>query len=229
VKAPTISGEVQPRSPALDQRVGQREERERGGDEPGDVKPGHGRRGAALAAVPDAACAPRDSVMNRIEIASVITPRGTFNQEDPAPVELLADEPADRRAEREAERPDRPPRWPIAAVRSRASVNVAAMIASAAGMTKRRTEPLHGPRPRSGRHPLSARPAASEESVKMTRPARKHPAPARRRRLPAPPTSSSPPKHEQVAAYDPTQGPLTDRCRLCWMVGSATLTTLLSR
>ena len=60
---------------------------------------------------------------------------------------------------------------PIAAVRSRASVNVAAMIASAAGMMSA------APRPCTARAAISApplpdRPAASEESVKITRPAR---------------------------------------------------------
>ena len=64
-----------------------------------------------------------------------------------------------------------PPEMPIAVVRSRASVNVAAMIASPAGITSAAPSPCTA-RAAISRPALPARPAASDESVKMTRPAR---------------------------------------------------------
>ena len=65
-----------------------------------------------------------------------------------------------------------PPQMPIAAVRSRASENAAAMIASVAGMLSAAPSPWTA-RAAISTPPLPARPAASEESVKMASPMRK--------------------------------------------------------
>ncbi len=80
---------------------------------------------------------------------------------------------------------------PMAAVRSRVLVNVAAMIASVVGISSAAPRPCTA-RAAISTPPLPARPAASEERVKTARPARN----IRRRPYTSairPPTSSSPP------------------------------------
>ncbi len=158
------------------------------------ISPGISSRAAVVAgrdpAVPDATCAPRDSAMNGIAIARVTTPSGTLIRKIQPQCKCWLMRPP---IAGPSARPSAPiaPEMPIAVVRSRASVNVATMIASAEGMTSAAPSPCAA-RAAISTPALPARPAAREESVKMTRPARNI------RRLPKtsatrPPTSSSPP------------------------------------
>ena len=144
----------------------------------------------AVPAAVSASVRPRDSAMNGNAMAAVITPSGTLMRKiQPQCRCWLTSPPMTGPSARPSA--ETAPQMPIAVVRSRASVNVAAMIARLAGITSA------APRPCTARAAIStsalpARPAASEESVKMTRPTRKI---RRRPKTSAtrPPTSSRPP------------------------------------
>ena len=145
------------------------------------------RRVPAAAAGPVRPC---DSAMNGIAIAAVMTPSGTLMRKIQPQCRCWLTTPP---IAGPSARPSAPiaPEMPIAMVRSRALVNVATTIASDAGSTSAAPSPCTA-RAAISTPPLPARPAASEESVKMARPARNT------RRLPKtsatrPPTRSSPP------------------------------------
>ncbi len=113
---------------------------------------------------------PRDSATNGIAIATVIAPSGTLIRKIQPQCRCWLMTPP---IAGPSARPSAPiaPEMPIAVVRSRGSVNVAAMIASDAGRMSAAPSPCTA-RAAISTPPLPARPAASEESVKMTRPAR---------------------------------------------------------
>jgi hypothetical protein len=146
---------------------------------------------AGDSAFPDSAgLPPRDSAMDGRAIARVTAPSGTLIKKIQPQWKCWLMTPPSAGP---SARPSAPiaPEMPIAMVRSRASVNVATRIASAAGMTSAAPSPCTA-RAAISPPPLPASPEASEESVKIARPVRNT------RRLPytsatRPPTSSSPP------------------------------------
>jgi hypothetical protein len=122
------------------------------------------------------------------------------DEEDPAPVQVLADQAADRRAERQAEGADRAPDadrgGPLPRVGERRRDD-----RQGGGHQHRRAEALH--RPGGDQHPGAAREPGRQRGQREDGQAdEEHPAPADQVRDPAADEQQAA-EYEQVAAHDP--------------------------
>ena len=154
----------------------------------------------ALRAAVSASVRPCDSATNGTAMDGRDHAERHVDEEDPAPVQVLADQAADDRAERQAERPDRPPDAdrgrPLAGVGERRGDD-----REARGHHQRRAEALH--RPRRDQHVGAAGQARRQRGEREDDQAgQEHPASAEDVRDPAADQQQAA-EHEQVAAHDP--------------------------